>query len=687
MLRTTISAACLALAAAQDPDVTAPPGNWTQEAGGSYREGATAYNGIADSWGQARFFYYSLSDGSTYCDKPQPDTASATPVLYNDVWVVCDCTNNIMGFQNPDKISAAGGQLAPIWRWQPPNVDFTTSPAMATPVIDRRNGLMYVLYKDPIDAKLFKLQLNGGYVAPTLVWTLDLGAITGTNDNGQQVAFTTWSPDHSIFLYGGKVWIPSNDFDGALIVDTQALPPYNYIWTEGLYDISHRLQGSCGGSANNWNSPVFVASGSRYGFKAFDQNSGNMTWSTDISFYMPVMEFSHPVAVSFQSNAYGTFNCIVGSRWDSIRGIVLSGADANSSAPCGFWNYDGYSIRHPALAMPTWMSAPAVLYDGYQTAFLIYAVVLPSGDRSGGRTHWRSSLVTIQVDQSGPYNAPVDVYVMSGVHFNAAPLIVRDAWGTGNHAVTVGASDGNLYVFPAWGYTSTGPVLSHSLIPLLPPPGNPTFPSATNRNVGISGNYMAASPGGSIAFIAHNPDAQMNWFGVVTGSYPCTLRHGHHALPHSRTPLLASWRAGVMYSLPTDPSPTPAARPAYATPSPRASASPGPAAAVVAADATGAVLGSLGGIAAVMGAIVIFLPTAGFTMGGTRVIPADVIKGAASSTWGGIKSLGHAVTGTHPANTPGVPKAFVTSGSGGATSPYAGSERASLLSSARVPQA
>lgn len=124
----------------------------------------------------------------------------------------------------------------------------------------------------------------------------------------------------------------------------------------------------------------------------------------------------------------------------------FAGADANSSAPCGWWSTNGYYIRHPALAMPYWVSAPAVLYDGYQTVYLIYAVVLPSGDRTVGG--WRSALVSIQVDQTGPYGTPTDYYIMTGVHFNAAPIVVRNAWGPGIHAVAVGGSDGRVYMFP-----------------------------------------------------------------------------------------------------------------------------------------------------------------------------------------------------------------------------------------------
>ena len=91
----------------------------------------------------------------------------------------------------------------------------------------------------------------------------------------------------------------------------------------------------------------------------------------------------------------------------------------------------------------------------------------------------------------------------------------------------------------------------------------------------------------------------------------------------------------------------------------------------------------MGAFAAVAGAIVLFAPTAGFMVGSTKVIPADVIKSAASATWSGVKTvggaIGHAVSGG--GSSGGGAAAY---GSGG-TAPYSGvsgSERASLLSSA-----
>ena len=261
--------------------------------------------------------------------------------------------------------------------------------------------------------------------------------------------------------------------------------------------------------------------------------------------------------------------------------------------------------------MPSWVSAPAVLYDGVRTVFLIYAVNLPNGD-GRYRDAYRCALVSVQVDQTGPYTTPPeDVYIIKGARCNTAPLIIRNAYGRGNHAVTIGGTDGMLYVFPASGFKSTGPILVHDLKTPLPIAidGN----EYDNYFVGVSGNFMAANSGGSIAMILHNGRAQEYWFGIVSG---------------------------VMYQLPTDVTPSPSPRPAYQS----ASATPSPIPQFFSdtekkdAKIAGAVLGTLGGLAAVAGAIVYFAPTAAVL----GVVPAELIKSGAGAVYGGVTAAGSA---------------------------------------------
>jgi len=316
------------------------------------------------------------------------------------------------------------------------------------------------------------------------------------------------------------------------------------------------------------------------------------------------------VAVSFGTQQTGTTNCVIVSQWDTTGDIFLSGANANSNGPCGSWDPNGYTIRHSYIAQPLWVSAPAVLYDGNQLAYLVYAVTLPSGD-GRGRSSWRSTLVSIQIDATGPYSDPVDFFTLDGCRFNAAPLIVRNAWGFNNHVITVGASNGRLYVFPAQGYTRTGPFYSHNLIPLLPQPNNPAYPGVSNANVGISGNYLAASRGGSVGFIMHNEDAETNFFGVV---------------------------AGAMFRLPTDVSPTPS--PSTGPPSnggggnggggANSAVGPGASPAVSIAGA------AFGGVAALLAALVaiVFLAPTSSAAEAVRYVAGGILGGARSAASG-----------------------------------------------------
>ena len=56
---------------------------------------------------------------------------------------------------------------------------------------------MYVLIKWEADPQIFGLQLNGFTAAPTLLWTIDLGALDIKNGNGNDAIFKTFSEDHA----------------------------------------------------------------------------------------------------------------------------------------------------------------------------------------------------------------------------------------------------------------------------------------------------------------------------------------------------------------------------------------------------------------------------------------------------------------------------------------------------------
>lgn len=509
MLRRAICGvlACAAAALAQDPAEPAEEGSdWLMEGGDVYREGYVEYDGSADERGAARFFYYSLNEGSPSCTKDAPDTASGTPVSWGGYWIVGDCRNALLGFKSLDKSTSLGGKLIPTWTFQPtlPPGFGLIEPRWATPVIDGTTGALYALLKWEADAQLYGLQLNG-MIAPTLLWTLDLKSVLLVNGNGGLADFRTWSQEHAIFLYGGKVWVPSNDFDGALIVDPSNLDVNGvptYIITEGQWSDTHRMYGSVAARAGGWTKPIFTVHGSIYGIQQYDPTTGNVT-AADVSFSPASNEFSHPVAVRFTGNAREgpyRYDCVIATEFDPAGGLYMAAADSTNLTTCGYWNPRGYYVRSKAFALPRWVSAPAVLYDGDATVTLFYAVQLNNGNAPDGfRSGWRTAIVAVQVDQSGPYIYDLDYAIYPGVRVNAAPVIIRDAWGAGRHAVAVGASDGALYLFRS-NNLAAGPYLDHQLSSLLPS----TNTRFNNFFAGVSGNYLAATEQGSIAAIMHN---------------------------------------------------------------------------------------------------------------------------------------------------------------------------------------
>jgi len=517
--RLALLAGALACARAQD-EPPAEGSDWLMEGGDVYREGYVEYDGSADARGAARFFYYSLNEGALSCTKDAPDTASGTPVSFGGYWVVGDCINQLLGFKSLDASSASGGKMAPAWTFKPtlPPGFGLVEPRWATPVIDGTSGAMYALLKWEADAQLYGLQLNGA-AAPTLVWTLDLKSVTLINSNGNVATFRTWSQEHAIFLYGGKVWVPSNDFDGALIVtpcfDAGCTP--TYIITDGQWADTHRMYGSVASRGGGWTQPVFVVHGSSYGIQQYDPATG-VNVAADVAFEPSSGEFSHPVAVRFAGNAREgpyRYDCVVATEFDPKGGLYIAAAETTNMTTCGYWSTNGYYVRSKAFALPRWVSAPAVLYDGAGTVTLFYAVQLNNGNAPDGfRSGWRTAVVGVQVDQSGPYLFDLDYAIYPGVRVNAAPVILRDAWGAGRHAVAVGASDGALYLFRS-NNLARGPYLDHQLSSLLPA----SSARFNNLFAGVSGNYLAATEQGSIAAIMHNGTfgaSQEFWFVVVT---------------------------------------------------------------------------------------------------------------------------------------------------------------------------
>ena len=317
------------------------------EGGTQYREGVVEYDGLADSRGAARYFYYSLNEGFENCAKSSPDTASATPVAYDGVWIVGDCENNLLGFKSPDGSAAAGGKLTPLWK-TPVTLSSHSfvEPRFATPVIDAIGvqgagstvispGTMYVLWKDEVNPLLISFTLHGASV-PTRNWVFPLKSIFVINQNGMAANFSTFAEDHAIFWHLGFLYVPSKDFDGMVIFDPSNLDPNGlptYAVTPGQWSDSHRLCGSVAGSGTYTARAVFLVHGSLYGIQSYN-STGDVTVG-DSQFNAYSNEFSHPVHVQFYNSAYGSIECIIATQWDPFGDLFISAVDARTMETCG----------------------------------------------------------------------------------------------------------------------------------------------------------------------------------------------------------------------------------------------------------------------------------------------------------------------------------------------------------------
>ena len=258
------------------------------------------------------------------------------------------------------------------------------------------------------------------------------------------------------------------------------------------------------------------------------------------------------------------------------------------------WAAAGYYIHHPAIGDPKWVSAPALIYDGAGTVYLAYALNRQNGGSGGvGRVHWRAALVLLMADRTGVYTQPIEVWDIDGTHIDAAPVVLRDAFGAGQHGIGVATSHGEFMMFNWRGFTTAGPRVVHSLVNSLPAPV-PTIAgnSADPDWLSAVGNYMLTTNGGTFAVVSHNSQTEEMYLQVLVGANA----------PILMTPSAAAAARGV--------------------------------------NVAAAVFGTLGALAAVCAGIVVCLPRAGFNVGATKVIPADVIKGAASGVYAGAAYIG-----------------------------------------------
>ena len=600
--RASVFLALLALCSAQPT----PGGGkfWVAEGGDSYRTAARALTGSPPS--QARLFYAKLGD----CVPRVEGTAAATPLHYStsavsgaaggiDFILQPDCANNLRAFVLPDTDARLGGALTLLWTWSPPSSgpSLAYEPLLTTPVIVEKLGIAVFVHKGT--SRLHALDITT--VPPTeLAWSragLTLCNLLPPAVNlTHQPNFCTWSEDHALTFYNGKVWIPSGDYFGALLVDPATGA---YSTTRGLGDNVHRFLGSAGGRGGDavWTAPLFNTVGATYGVTALN-GDGSKLWQSAAVFESYRNEFAHPVSITLDEYA-----CVITSEASfysgSFAGLFISGTDSETGYACGDWAAVGYYIRHPAIGNPQWVSAPAVIYDGSGTVFLAFALNRQSGGGGSGRSNWRAAVVLLQLDRTGVYEQPVEFWDLDVTHLNAAPIVLRNAFGAGVHGIGVATSHGEFLMFKWRGFTQTGPAVVHSIVNSLPAPAPYTPGASVNLDpswLSADGNYMMVTNGGTFAVVSHNAQTEEMYLQVLVGA---------------SAPALAS----------------------------------APAAAAAGVNVAAAVFGTAGALALAAAAVVVLAPRAGFSIGATRVVPAELIKGAALGAASGAAWLGSAAYG------------------------------------------
>ena len=620
---------------------------WVAEGGDIYRENKRDNFALPRVPAAARLFYAKLGD----CVPRVEGTASSTPLHYSTGAVSgaagtpfilqADCANNLRAYVLPEGDARPGGPLTLLWEWSPPaqGPSLVYEPLLTTPVIVEDAGIVVVLHKGL--SRLFALDVTT--VPPTeLPWSkagLSLCNLLPPDGNASYPPnFCTWSEDHAITYYGGRVWIPSGDYFGALLVDPRTGA---YTATSGLGDNKHKFFGTAGGRGGGpgepWTALIFNIYGAAYGVVAMTPDAGGTKlWISSAQFESYLNEFTHPVTVQFKSSSPKyDYSCVISSEASgevvSKTGLYIAATDTDTGYSCANWPNAGFYVRHPAIGDPRWVSAPAVITDGAGTVFLAYAINRQNGGAGGAgsdRVNWRSAVVLLQADRTGVYEQPVEYWDVNGAHIDMTPVVLRNAFGDGQHGIAVATSHGQFLMFNWRGFTTAGPTVVHNIVNSLPAPvvtvpGNSGDPD----RLAAHGNYMLVTRQGTFALVSHNSQTEEMYLQVLVGANGASGARGAGA-PLARVVICAP-RAPPN---PRFPLRTPAAPVLMAT-----SAAPAAARSV---NVAAAVFGTMGALLVAAAGIVFCLPTAGFHVGSTKVVPAEYIRSAAAGVYSGAAWVG-----------------------------------------------
>jgi hypothetical protein len=453
---------------------------------------------------------------------------------------------------------------------------------------------------------------------PTVLPWAPINLTAAANDDH----FVTWNQESSILLHDSHIWIPATDEHEALSVNANTGEAVRTTVVQN----NHRLFGSVGTTAESGHAVAFASSID--GLVSFDTAAVKL-WGTNVDFLPVGQEFSHPVMFAVTTAAAD--KCIVMSR-PKNGGLFIAGANPVDGKPCLSWGVNGYTVRTKYTETPTWVSAPALLPDG-SGYLLFYGVNLPT---LGGVL--MSSLVSVKVDRYGVLSTTevTDGVIFEGAHVNIAPIIFYNAFGSNSAAVAVILSTGDVKLFDAKGFTGADPRVSYAAADVLPM-------KASESGLETAGNYATATPAGTLMFMAYDVGTKDTYLVAIARAV------------QGRAPGPA-------------PMPIPVG--------PAAPAPSGPSAGTVAS----AIFGVAGALGVAAAAVVFFAPRASFSVAGRTVVPADLIRSAASAT---ASATASAAKFTYEVVGGAISKAAAaaasSSGAGAGGAGGASLERASLL--------
>jgi hypothetical protein len=220
--------------------------------------------------------------------------------------------------------------MKPIWIWSPPPAgpSLIFEPLLTTPVITNE-GTAVFLHKGRNQLFALDITQNPPVELPWSGLNLCTLPIPQPENITYPPKFCSWSEDHALSYYGGKVWIPSNDYFGILLVDPLS---GGWITTTGLADNTHRFTGSAGGHAKLWTGLIFNIVHAEYGLITMLPD-GTRFWTSSAEFNGASEEFSHPVSISLSGANYDWY-CVISTELSGVGGIFISGTNSISGFAC-----------------------------------------------------------------------------------------------------------------------------------------------------------------------------------------------------------------------------------------------------------------------------------------------------------------------------------------------------------------